>query len=150
EPVNLQQLSFERLLDSEQATRAPVFIQGADGSKYIPRLESYDSTTSTATFLMLDGLANGSYQLHLSGPLGLHDFAANRLVGNDASGDYVVCFTVQGPVRGTDGTGLSWSAAEPNDDFDHAQDLGVLFPHEIQTGVQLSADGTEEPAPIHA
>ncbi len=155
EPVNLQELAFEAFQLTAQTTSAPtyippIYLQGADGSKYVPRLESYDSATNTGTFLMLDGLANGSYQLHFSGPLGVRDFADNPLVGNDASGDYVVHFTVQGPVRGTDGTGRNWSNQEPNDDLDHAQDLGVLFPKELEKGVQLSADFTKEPAPVHA
>ena len=65
-----------------------------DGTRYYPRLQSWDDVSHTAKFLMLDGLANGPYQLHLSGPLGLADLAGNPVVGNEDSGDYVVAFTL--------------------------------------------------------
>ena len=56
----------------------------------IPGLQPRDRTQ--ATFQMLDGLPNGSYALHLSGPGGLTDLGGNPLVGNDPSGDYVIPF----------------------------------------------------------
>ena len=119
-----------------------VYIQGSDGTKYLPRLESYDDVSKQAHFLMLDGLANGTYQLHLSGSLGLTDLAGNALVGNDPSGDYVVSFTVAGPSRGVSGDPLSWATQEGNDDSTTPQDLGVLFPHELQSGVVVTRDFT--------
>jgi hypothetical protein len=103
-------------------------VQEADGTQYFPRLQSYDPATGQATLLMLDRLAPGQYALHLSGPLGLADFAGNPLVGNDASGDYVTHFTVAG-------TGVG-----PHTDRG-PQELGVLFPHELQgPGFAISSD----------
>ena len=49
---------------------------------------------------MLDGLADGSYALHLSGTGGLTDLGGNPIAGNDASGDYVIPFQ----IVGSDGT----------------------------------------------
>ncbi len=46
-------------------------------------LESYDPATDTATFVLLDALPDGDYQLHLSGADGLADLGGNPLVGND-------------------------------------------------------------------
>jgi hypothetical protein len=91
---------------------------------------------------MLDGLANGPYALHLSGRLGLTDFAGNPLRGNDASGDFVVPFTVGGPARGVNGDPLVWANEDGNDDLPSAQDLGLFFPHELQAGVAVTRDAT--------
>jgi hypothetical protein len=139
EPVNLQQLTYETYQQSTQTELAAVYVQAADGTQYHPRLVSYDANTNEATFLMLDGLANGPYELHLSGagPLGVADLAGNPLVGNDPSGDYVVHFTVTGPARGTNGNPLLWTGQGPNDTLAQAQVLGVLFPHELQAGVVI-------------
>ncbi len=138
-PVNLQQLAYQAGQQNQTAVNA-IFVQGADGVQYYPRLESYDPLTNQATFLMLDALPNGINQLHLSGPLGLTDLAGNPLSRNDPSGDYVVRFTVNGPPRGTAGNPLLWSDQEPNNTFSQAQNLGVLFPHELQAGVQVVRD----------
>jgi hypothetical protein len=146
EPVNLQELAFQSSVQNVTGTVGPVFVQGMDGSKYYPSLDSYDATTNRATFRMNDGLGNGSYQLHLSGPLGLTDLAGNALVSNDASGDYVVHFTVEGPPRGTGSTPDLWSDQEPNDDAEHPQDLGVLFRQDLKVGVTLQRDYTQDPA----
>jgi hypothetical protein len=124
-------------------TLAAVYVQGSGGTKYYPRLVSFDAATNQATFLMLNGLANDTYEFHLSGALGLTDFAGNPLVGNDPSGDYVVHFTVNGPARGTGTNPLLWSDTEPNDDLAHPQDLGVLFGLELQSGVTLERDFTQ-------
>lgn len=134
-PINLQQAAFA----AAQTNLDSVYVLGSNGTKYFPRLLSYDNTTQQAQFLMLDGLANGTYQLHISasGQYGLADFAGNPLEGNDRSGDYVVPFTVQGPVRGTNGNPLQWSDQEPNNSVSQAQVVGVLFPHELQAGVSL-------------
>jgi hypothetical protein len=145
-PVNLQPLVYYAFQQTSQTALSMFYIQGSDGTKYFPRLLSYDQASGQANFLMLDGLANGRYQLHLSGPLELTDFGGNPLAGNDASGDYIVHFTVSSPPRGTGGDPLNRTDQEPNDDLSHAQDLGVLFPRELQSGVTLSRNFSTNPA----
>ena len=140
EPVNVALLAFQTFQVAAETTIASVYIEGADGTKYYPRFESYDSTTNQATFVMLDALPNGDYQLHLAGSDGLTDLGGNELVGNDPSGDYVVRFTVDGPARGTDGNPLEWTDQEPNDDIDVPQNLGVIFPDELAAGVTITRD----------
>jgi hypothetical protein len=151
EPVNLQQLTFTAYQQTNQNSLNAAYIQAADGTKYFPRLVSYDSTTNTASFLMLDRLPNGTYSLHLSGKLGLTDFAGNALVGNDPSGDYVTTFTVNGPPSGANGNSLQFTAQEPNDSIAQPQDLGILFPMELAnpgppSGVIVTGDFAQEPA----
>jgi hypothetical protein len=146
ESMNLQALAFHAFQQTSQDTVSPVFVEGADGIKYYPRLESYDDATHQAQFLMLDRLPQGNYQLHLSGPLGLGDLAGNPLVGNDPSGDYVVTSLVKGSVQGTSGNPLLRVDQEPNDSLFGPQVLGVLFPHELQTGVTVTRDFTADPA----
>jgi hypothetical protein len=134
-PVDLQQLAFQAYQRAHQGVLASVFVRGADGTVYSPRLRSYDPASGTATFLMLDRLPVGAYQLHLSGALGLTDFAGNPLAGNDPGGDYVTPFTVTGT-----GVAAPTGAALP-------QDLGVLFPHELQgTGFSIAPGGTTNSA----
>jgi hypothetical protein len=147
EPVNLEQLAYQASQLNQQNGVDGVYVLGADGRKYYPRLDSYDSATNQATFLMLDALPNGVNEFHLSGPLGLTDLAGNPLMGNDLTGDYVIRFTVNGPARGTVGVGnhLLWSDQEPNDTLNHPQILGILFPHELQAGVFIQRDFTSDP-----
>ena len=96
EPVNIQQLAYQAFEVTLQRMLPQVFVEGDDGTIYYARFLTYDRTTNTATFQMLDGLPNGSYTLHLSGPGGLTDLGGNPLPGNDPSGDYVIPFTVAG------------------------------------------------------
>jgi hypothetical protein len=122
-PVILQQLAYQAYQGTSKGIVASVYVRGADGARYYPRLQSYDPATGLATFLMLDRLPAGASELHLSGPLGLTDFAGNPLVGNDPSGDYVTHFTVGAPPVGS-------------------QDLGILFPHELEgTGYRITGNG---------
>jgi hypothetical protein len=152
EPVNIAELAFQSFDVTSQSTVSSFYIQEADGTKYFPRFESYDSATNQATFLMLDALPNGNYYLHISGqgPAGLTDLAGNPLVGNEPSGDYVVPFTVDAAPRGTGGNPLEWTDQEPNDDIDHPQDLGVLFPNELanklDTGVTITRNFSQDPS----
>jgi methionine-rich copper-binding protein CopC len=137
EPVNLQQLAYQTFEATYSPVLPQVFIEGADGTRYDVNLAGFDRATNTATFQMLDGLPNGQYTLHLSGPAGLTDFAGNPLVGNAPSGDDVIPFTVQGPDRGlsgdaTDGYTIASSAAQGG-----AQAIGALFPDELQAGVTI-------------
>ena len=90
---------------------------------------------------MLDALPSGTYELHLSGAAGLTDLAGVPLAGNTPGGDYVVHFTVSGPARGDQGDPLTRTAAFP---ASGPQDLGILFPHELETGVTLTRDGTAD------
>jgi hypothetical protein len=147
--VNLRELAF-LAYQQASANLSSVYVHGPDGTAYYPRFISYDATTNTATFLMLDALppSAGVYQLHLSGALGLTDFAGNPLVGNDPSGDYVVTFSVNGPARGSNGNPLQWLDQEPNDDPAHPQVIGVLFPHELagQSQVTITRDFSQNPS----
>lgn len=126
------------LVNSE--TARSVFFRDANGQKYFPRLESYNATSGTARFLMLDSLPNGEVELHVSGAEGLTDLAGHHIVGNDASGDHVLRFTVDGPAHGSSGDIHTWINHVANDTFSQAQDLGVLFPHELQSGVRFIRD----------
>ena len=146
EPVNVAQLAFETFQTSFQDTVSAIYIEGADGTPYFPRFLSYDGTTNQATFYLLDPLPDGDYFLHLSGPAGLADLGGNPLVANDPSGDFVVAFTVAASDRGDAGDPLSRTDQEPNDDLQHPQDLGVLFPNELATGVTITRDFSQDPS----
>jgi hypothetical protein len=149
EPVNLSLLAFEAYQHNPGSDPTAVFIQGSGGTRYYPRLTGFDPVTNEAMFLMLDGLPNGAYELHLSGKAGLADFAGNALVGNDPadpSGDYVVRFTVGGAPRGVNGNPHTWADRESNNTPPNAQSLGVLFPHELEgEGVVITRDFTGDP-----
>jgi hypothetical protein len=145
EDVNLQDLAFRTFEQSAQTSIAAVYIVGPDGTRYYPQLASYDSTTHTATFLLLDRLAGGTFTLHLSGALGLADLAGNPLVGNPlvaaGGGDFTTSFTVTAPAIGT-----VIASTEPNDVT--PQNLGSLFPGELDSGVTIvrAADPTRADA----
>jgi hypothetical protein len=156
EPVNLIPLANDAFLEHNQSSISSVYVLGPDGTKYFPRLISFDDATNTATFMMLNGLANGVYQIHLSGANGLTDFAGNPVQGNSPSGDYVAYFMVSGPVRGINGDPLHWADQEPNDSLTQPQNLGVLFPKELahvtvlpdgstQNGVTVTRDFSQNP-----
>ena len=138
EPINIQQLAFQAFESAAQATLPQVFVEGADGTKYYPRFLAYDRATNQATFQMLDGLPNGSYALHLSGPGGLTDLGGNPIVGNDPSGDYVIPFQVQGPARVISGNMTDGYTIASQAGSGVTQDLGVLFPDELQAGVTIN------------
>ncbi len=137
EPVDLQQLAYQSFEETFQATLPEVFVEGEDGTIYYARFIDYDRVTNTATFQMLDGLPDGSFTLHLSGPGGLTDLGGNPLAGNDPSGDYVIPFSVQGPDRGIEGDNANgyWMISRAGQGV--AQDIGVLFPDELQAGVDI-------------
>lgn len=144
--VNLEQLSYQLSQQSTQLALPQVFIRGEDGSTYYPRLLSFDQTSNQATFQLLDRLPNGVNALHLSGRLGLTDLGGNPLLGNDPSGDYVVHFTLQAPVPDKLGRSTLWSDREAHDTLSHPQSLGVLFPTELQAGVLIRRDFTDDSA----
>lgn len=136
EAVNLRDLAFRAFEQTSSSAIRPVWIQAADGTIYFPRLIEFNDQTNEATFLLLDGLPNGTYQLHLAGGQGLADFADNPLVGNDDSGDHVVTFTINGPERGSAGNPLLWRF----EDMQGTASLGTLFPIELQAGVILERE----------
>src|SRR5439155_24169609 len=51
---------------------------------------------------------------------------------------YVVTSKVNGPQRGATGDPTLWSYEGPANDLLQPQDLGVLFPHELQSGVDVT------------
>ena len=75
EEVPLQQMAYLAFEQTSQEVIKCVYIQNAEGQRYYLRLEGYDTATNQASFLVLDGLPNGAYELHLSGSKGLTDFA---------------------------------------------------------------------------
>jgi hypothetical protein len=153
EPVNLSQLAFVAYSQvTGEDSLSAVFIEDQRGVKYYPRFESYDAVTNTASFLMLDRLPSGNYALHLSGAGGLTDLAGNPLVDNGPGGDWVIKFQVQ-----TSDSGLSGDPASGYQETLAASplgldDLGVLFPHEVQAGITLteSSDGFSSSASVSA
>jgi hypothetical protein len=137
EPVNIQQQAYDNFLATGYCTSPAAYIEGSDGTKYYPRFDSYKPATNQVILLMLDRLPPGTYGLHLSGPGGLADLGGNPLVGNDPSGDFVLPFTVTAPdpVQ-TSGKGPGGQiVAQP--DANGSQDLGALFPYELQAGITL-------------
>jgi methionine-rich copper-binding protein CopC len=138
EPINLQALANQAFHEEEAGREALVFVQNSQGTRFVPRFESFDPATNQVTLLMLDALPKGRYELHLAGSAGLTDLGGNPLEGNDPSGDYVVRFKVSGTSRGSQGSVTDWLSIESNDDWDSAQDLGALFPNELIAGVTIS------------
>ncbi len=147
EPVNVQQQAYVNYELTSNCTDPSIYIQGSDGTDYYPRLDSYDPQTNQVTLLMFDRLAPGSYTLHLSGALGLADLGGNPLVGNTPSGDYDVQFTVKGtdPVQGSVSGQGGQIQAQPG--RDGSQNLGALFPIELQSTVTLAYTPPSASAP---
>lgn len=129
--VNLLQL----VRQTGQSQVDAIYIQSSQGGTFFPHLTGYSEDGRRAALVMRDALSNGSYQLHLSGRLGLTDGAGNPLAGNDPSGDYIVTFAVRGPARGSNGNPRIWMDEESDDDPAHPDDVGRLFPGELQSGV---------------
>ena len=140
EPVNVQQLAYAAFQQSASDDLSAVYLAGADGEKYFPRFDTYDSASFTASFLLLDALPNGDYTWHISGANGITDLAGLPLVSNDESGNYVIHFSVAGFERGSNGDPQTWITSDNNDSLDAPQELGVLFPHELQSTVTLVRD----------
>jgi hypothetical protein len=133
--VNLTQLANSAFTATTQSSIAAVYVQDAQGHKFFPRLTSFDSTTLTASFTMLDRLPAGSYQLHLDGSQGLTNITGAALVGNSNDGTYVVHFTVAPSNAGTNNDPLTWTYDPTSNDA--PQQLGVLFPEELVQGVTI-------------
>ncbi len=141
EYMNLTSLAFRAFQETSQSSIAGVYIVDAQGQRTFPRLTAFDVNTFSARFKMLDRLAAGTYELHLSGDLGLTNVAGAPLNGNTPGGDYVIRFTVDTSAHGTNGDPLVLTHVEVPGQDDVAQPLGVLFPHELQTGVTIVRDG---------
>jgi hypothetical protein len=137
EPMNLQELAFQTYEQTGQGGIKPVYVMANDGNVYFPRWQSFDFTTDVATFLMLGALPNGGYELHLSGLHGLADLGGNTLLPNDPNGDYVIPFQVNALPRGTNGNPLLYTYQGSSDTGEYTQDLGILFPLELQAGVTV-------------
>lgn len=153
ENVDLAQLALLTPSPTTSGGIAGVFFRGSDGVDYYPRFTGFDPATNVATFRILDRLPNGPAELHLSAKLGVADLAGNPLLGSaaddplaDPHGDYVFAFTVQGPAAGSNGNPLLWLDQEANDDFAGAQEIGILFPKELQAGVVFRRDFTADPS----
>ena len=147
EPINIQQLAYEAFETSYQATLPQVYVERTDGTRYYPRFVSYNRATNQATFQMLDSLTNGTYALHLSGPGGLTDLGGNPIVGDDLSGDYVIPFTVQEPDRGISGNMTDGYTVVSQAEQGVPQDLGVLFPDQLEAGVTVIRGPESGPSP---
>lgn len=142
--VNVVPLANAAFAASAVDTVSGVYFLGSDGQTYYPRLESYDYSTNQATFLLLDRLPNGPTQLVLSGAGGLAGHGGTPLAGNDPSGDCVVPFTIADPHNPADPlnrTGLPAGGYPIT-----AEDLGVLFPHEVESGVTVTGTLAAAPA----
>lgn len=59
--MNLRKLVYLAFEKTSQETTTAVYLEAKDGTRYFPRLQSYDDTANRATFLMLDGVPNGDY-----------------------------------------------------------------------------------------
>lgn len=146
--INVQ---FSSPMDMQSLTFQPVspevyILNNATGTFYFPRLLNYDHTTNTATFQMLDGLPDGSYTLHLSGPAGLANLGGVPLVGNNQSGDYVIPFTVNGPAREITGSPSQGYTIASQYGGNVTQQIGVLFPDELAAGVTIVRAPESSPA----
>ncbi|HEV3117356.1 MAG TPA: Ig-like domain-containing protein, partial [Gemmataceae bacterium] len=129
EPVNLEQPAAQAFALNNDPRLNYVYIVGPSGTFY-PRFASFTDDGATAQFRMYDPLPSGTYELHLSGPGGLTDFAGNPLVGNTPSGDFVITFTVNAPSRGSSQGPRTWIVH-------NQQNIGPLFPTELQHVVTL-------------
>jgi hypothetical protein len=132
--MNLVQLGYQIAQVAGQSFDNALYFIGSDGSRYQAKLVDYNSTTHEASFLMLDGLSTGAAELHLVGNAGLMDFAGNPLTAIDPSGDFIVHFTIGGPIRGTGLNRQKWYDQEPNNTFNTAQVIGALYPNELSVG----------------
>ena len=147
EYVNLTNLAYTAYRQTSQSSVSAVFIENtADGSRIFPRLTGFDATGLTATFQMLDRLPPGSYELHLSGSLGLTDVAGDPLAGSSPGGDFVVHFSVAASATGNP---LVHVHVIGDDSPSSPQQLGTLFPRELQTGVQIVRSSEDPSAQEH-
>ncbi len=137
EPVNLEKLALEAFTQPDPATNATVVITASDGTRFFPWFASFDPKTNTASFLMLDRLTPGSYQLELAGASGLTDLAGNPLVGNSPGGSFVENFTISGANQGLVGSASAGYTLGETGPAGSSFAFGPLFPHELQAGMTI-------------
>ncbi len=135
--MNLAEPAFAAFRAFSQSTLEGVYVSDALGRKYFPQLMGFDSSSFAASFQMAERFPAGNYEFHLSGNLGVKNLAGIPVAGNSSSGDYVVQFTVASGAAGTLGNPLVWTHDPQTDVTSAAQQLGVLFPKELQTGVSI-------------
>lgn len=134
--MNLTSLAVAAFQATSQSTISGIYFQDGSGRKYFPRLVEFDANL-VARFLMLDRLSAGQYTLHLNGAQGIANVVGAPLVGNSANGEYVVSFSVGASPLGTSGGSVVWNHSGQNDSLRNPQELGVLFPRELQHGVTM-------------
>ncbi|MDB5341529.1 MAG: hypothetical protein JWN70_7148 [Planctomycetaceae bacterium] len=132
--VNVAELAHISNFQTSQNTIPGIYIADQQGHSYIPHFISFDPTTFTARFLLSDRLPSGGYQLHIDGSEGLANIAGVPLEANASS---IVHFTVSTPAAGTAGNPTIWTHDSQTDTTPAAQALGVLFPDELQSGVEI-------------
>lgn len=137
ETVNLQNLVFNNDRVSGNGSLPAVYLESTDGSRVYPCLMSYDPTTNTARFEVPARLANGLYELHVSGALGVADLAGHPLVGNDPSGDYVARFTIDAGPSQLTGDPTHGYTATVDAPVETPIDFGEFFPNESDAGVTI-------------
>ncbi len=146
EPVNLHKLAYQAYQQQSAESTAAVFLVDSAGERVYPRMVSYDDATNIASFVMLERLPPGTWELHISGPGGITDLAGNTLQGNpQADGDFIVPFAISAvpPVNP-----LYREVTDPEDSFSNPQELGILFAAEVQDGITI-ARNLSGPTPDH-
>jgi hypothetical protein len=147
QPVNLVPLAFQAFqaslaqTGSSNGALASVALTDALGRPYDLRLESYDDTTNTATFVLLDGVPPGTYNLQLSGagPQAITGAGGTPLAGNlPGSTDFTASFA----VTGAPGDVTSWASLPGFDSPQRAQPIGALFPGQLSGGITITRDAS--------
>jgi hypothetical protein len=151
QPVNLQTLGFQtyqQLLatpDSATGTLASVSLTDAAGHSYALALDSYDAATSTASFVLLDGVPAGVYTLRLSGtgPQGITNYGGIPLQGNVPGS---TLFSASFVVTNSGSSATSYLSLPGFASLSNAQPLGVLFPDPLSNGITITRDASAGPA----
>jgi hypothetical protein len=142
EPVNLLPVAFNAFLESHNGGLSSVTLTAPDQSTAPLRLESYDSATNTATFILLSPTPAGEYSLQLSGdgPEAITSATGTPLAGNvTLTGEHRFETTFQ-----VSGAPPRWAASfQPGShDPQHPQNVGVLFPVRLSRKVTFSRPAT--------
>lgn len=133
--VNITDVARLSYASSSSTNVSGIWIQDGRGNVYVPRLTSFDPTTFTARFAMIDRLPPGSYQLRVDGSQGLTNLTGTAVTTDTTS------FKVSGPTAGTAGNPLVWTHDPQTDASATTQPLGTLFPSELATGVSIVRSG---------
>ncbi len=131
-------LRFDEAMDLESLD-AGLRITDAQGATAAElQRVSWDEASHQATYLVLNALPNGDYELRLTG---VSDLAGNLI----SAGEHVSAFSVAGPARGTGPDPLLWLDLEPNDTSLLPQPVGTLFPNELSAGVVFAGQLSSVP-----